>query len=116
MAEMGRSNAPVLGRVKESDSAVGVVRLLPEVFEDEYGERWWASGHVDPFAFVLSVVAELLDAGVHPDDMPKIHDMLEGVRHEWWRPTLADDDLMEVVPADARQAEAFTSMGPVVER
>lgn len=97
---------------------------LPEVFEDEGGDEWWAKGHVDPASMVLAVAVTLGSYG-EPEDTfgwltgdvghvplsthrEHVALRLQSVQHVWLHPTGPDEERWIGCDPTAEGAEPFT--------
>ena len=103
---------------------------LPEVIPDENGDGFYAVGHVDPTAFVLSMVLHLAEhgddeealnlfgfkssrTGRREDDLRRAaEDLISGVCHVYAKPSSgADEDaVLEWCDANDEDAELWTSV------
>lgn len=99
-------------------------QALPEVFSNEWGDWYYAPGHVDAHAFVLAVVADIAEnsgdteaiqwlVGARTEYMSSgaraaADKTISQVDHCWFREVPGDDEQMELCAEDVPDAQPFT--------
>lgn len=104
---------------------------IPEVLEDEDGEKWWLPGHVEAALMVLAVVfdqmvnvgydeaGDLLTGGkpswgaqrrMPSQCRAEADGLLATVRHVWMAEDAANEETMHYCEPDAPGAMAFTML------